>query len=194
MKDRTLDQQCTVTRPAVSNIAGGLAVELLVSLLQHPQQSMCPAYISMSNHNVHNQIKSIPEGILGIVPHSIRGSVNNFEQILPATERFEHCVACSKVRFFHLENVNQKKMSKIFFSKKKMFFLQKIIDQYRTRGYEFLFEVFSSSECLEELSGISELLSAQHGEVQMISQCSYYIFVRFALYSYDLFPTDFGVR
>lgn len=75
-----------------------------------------------------------------------------------------------------------------------MFFLQKIIDQYRTRGYEFLFEVFSSSKCLEDLSGISELLSAQHGEVQMISQCSYYIFVRFALYSHDLFPTDFGVR
>lgn len=42
---------------------------------------------------------------------------------------------------------------------------QKIINEYRTRGHDFLFQVFESSKCLEELSGISDMLNSQQGEV-----------------------------
>ncbi len=43
MKDRTLDQMCTVTKPGLSFISSAYAAELFVSLLHHPLKHHAPA-------------------------------------------------------------------------------------------------------------------------------------------------------
>lgn len=88
-RDRTLDQQCTVSRPGLAPIASALAVELLVALLHHPQRHNAPAVTSQDLHQR-------PDHPLGILPHSIRGFLTHYTTILPANGAFPHCAACSE--------------------------------------------------------------------------------------------------
>lgn len=92
-RDRTLDQQCTVTRPGVSLMAGAVAVELLVSVLQHPKGTDAPSETSSKDENLAKE----SECSLGLVPHQIRGFLASFQQILPAGQAFDKCTACSRI-------------------------------------------------------------------------------------------------
>lgn len=131
LKERTLDQQCTVTRPAVSNIASSLAVELTVSLLQHELRDSVPAYYSVSN-TPHVQ-GEIPEEMLGIIPHSIRGNIGVFTYLITASENFTECIACS----------------------------QNILEKFRKEENELIFNVLESSKFLEDVAGISHLMNLE---------------------------------
>ncbi|KAG9483645.1 hypothetical protein GDO78_009523, partial [Eleutherodactylus coqui] len=87
-RDRTLDQQCTVSRPGLSMIAGALAVELMVSILQHPEGGYAVASSSDDRMNE-------PPTSLGLVPHQIRGFLSRFDNVLPVSLAFDKCTACS---------------------------------------------------------------------------------------------------
>ena len=122
-RDRTLDQQCTVSRPGLSMIGAALVVELLISVLQHPQGGLAPA-----NSNSDQDDTETPSP-LGLVPHQIRGFLSRYQNVLPASERFDKCTACSDT----------------------------VISSYRTDGFEFLLKAFNTSSYLEDLTGLSKL-------------------------------------
>ncbi|CAH2267274.1 jg14741 [Pararge aegeria aegeria] len=137
-KDRTLDQQCTVTRPGVAAIAGALAVELLASLLQHKLGVRAPAPYNISDEMIDPEF----EGVLGPVPHSIRGFLHSYQTVVPTYRKFKQCIACSEV----------------------------VIDNYRKEGINFLLNVFNSGTYLEEVTGLTELqLTAEMSEVLTFS-------------------------
>lgn len=85
-----MDQQCTVTRPGVSAIAGALAVELLVALLHHPQKGMAPCELSEGSQTSENSL-------LSLLPHQIRGSLSTFQNAMLFGVAYEQCTACSQV-------------------------------------------------------------------------------------------------
>ncbi|KAK3206935.1 hypothetical protein Dsin_020981 [Dipteronia sinensis] len=86
--NRTLDQQCTVTRPGLAPIASSLSVELLVGVLHHPQS----IYAAAEFANTSNGGSS--EQPLGILPHQIRGSISQFSQMTLVGHSSISCTAC----------------------------------------------------------------------------------------------------
>ncbi|XP_073037396.1 ubiquitin-like modifier-activating enzyme atg7 [Primulina eburnea] len=87
--NRTLDQQCTVTRPGLAPIASSLAVEILVGILHHPYGMLAKAeFADSTDAGSTNQP-------LGILPHQIRGSLSQFSQMTLVGHASTSCTACS---------------------------------------------------------------------------------------------------
>ncbi|AMD21182.1 HEL098Cp [Eremothecium sinecaudum] len=81
LTDRTLDEMCTVTRPGVALMASAQAVELAVSVLQHPEK----------NNSAPNATS-----ILGEVPHQIRGFLSKHNLVKLHTPAYKHCAGCNR--------------------------------------------------------------------------------------------------
>ncbi|KAJ7968694.1 ubiquitin-like modifier-activating enzyme atg7 [Quillaja saponaria] len=85
--NRTLDQQCTVTRPGLAPIASALAVELLVGILHHPDGILAEV-------DVNSSTAGSSEQPLGVLPHQIRGSLSQFSQMTLVGHSSNSCTAC----------------------------------------------------------------------------------------------------
>ena len=75
MRDRTLDQQGTVTRPGLAPIASAMGVEMMVALL-------------------HRNSKD--SSALGQIPHMIRGDLGDWSVANIKTPSFNCCTGCSE--------------------------------------------------------------------------------------------------
>lgn len=84
MKDRTLDMQCTVTRPGLSFLSSAYASELLVNLIH-----TTPAEFAKETRDT-----TLNSAEFGLVPQHVRGSASGFNVELMSSESYEHCLGC----------------------------------------------------------------------------------------------------
>jgi len=87
LRDMTLDQQCTVSRPALCTIASAIVVELLVSILNAPEKQAVGA---------SEVIEKCGRSCLGVIPQQIRGSLGDWSTNCLFGQEYKNCVACSK--------------------------------------------------------------------------------------------------
>lgn len=90
-------------------------------------RNRAPAYYQISQDISSFDLPN--ECILGILPHSIRGFLSTFSHVLPATERYQQCIACSN----------------------------SVLEAYKTIGFDFLLKVFESCKYLEDITGLTIL-------------------------------------
>jgi ubiquitin-like modifier-activating enzyme ATG7 len=135
MRNRTLDQQCTVTRPGLAQIASSMAVELMVSLLHHSKRHYAPAP-ARSNSNFTPTLCDDDEKTspLGLMPHQIRGSLVSYTMMTPTIPAFSCCTGCSP----------------------------KIVEAYEVDKLELMVQVSQTQDgtMLENISGMSEFKEA----------------------------------
>lgn len=103
---------CTVTRPGLASIAASTAVELAVSLLQHPDgYGSWRIYIFCWDSNPFPRVHapappiqtrsetpdpSTPGSVLGLVPHQLRGFLAQFRSIPIVGAAYDRCTGCSE--------------------------------------------------------------------------------------------------
>lgn len=94
--NRTLDQQCTVTRPGLAPLASSMAVELCVSLLHHSDRQNAPAPPSTAASSSFSPTVQASEATspLGVMPHQIRGSIVSYTMMTPTVPAFDCCTGC----------------------------------------------------------------------------------------------------
>ncbi|VDC02149.1 unnamed protein product [Peniophora sp. CBMAI 1063] len=125
LSDRTLDQMCTVTRPGLAALASASAVELLVSLLQHPLGQHAPpppANAAIEPGEEHN-------GVLGLVPHQLRGYLAQFRTLPVVGAAYSRCTACSET----------------------------VLHAYEREGFSMLRRAFDEPGYLEQLTGLDKM-------------------------------------
>lgn len=140
LTDRTLDQMCTVTRPGLAPIAGATAVEMMASVLQHPQgigvlaeiadkSASLPSKDANQDTTNSSDHPKISESVLGVVPHQIRGFLSKFENLKLVGPAYDKCTGCSEA----------------------------VIHEYETLKFDMLIKAFNEPKYLENLTGLSKL-------------------------------------
>lgn len=131
LKDATLDQQCTVTRPGVAYFASAALVEICVSMLQSPMlgRAKPPGGLMGARKKGGVVEEAEARNVLGVVPHQLRGFLSNFTTMCIQGPAYSSCSACSP----------------------------RILEEYRREGFDFVKKALNERGYVEELSGLAEV-------------------------------------
>ncbi|PPQ82174.1 hypothetical protein CVT26_008804 [Gymnopilus dilepis] len=140
LTDRTLDQMCTVTRPGLAPIAAATAVELLASLLQHPEGLFAPAPPPTTNQTSTSESQDGLNSVLGTVPHQLRGFLNQFRTMPLVGAAYDKCTGCSET----------------------------VLKAYETEGFPMLLKAFNDAKYLETLTGLDKLYDEGEGLLESV--------------------------
>src|ERR1700722_4072589 len=121
---------CTVTRPGLAAIAASTAVELLVSLLQHPDGyvARCKCRSSWFTYcyflSAISVLASAPPvqtgrghdgpdrdssgSVLGLVPHQLRGFLAEFRAMPIVGAAYHRCTGCSETVREHSQRMRMR--------------------------------------------------------------------------------------
>ncbi|KIJ16262.1 hypothetical protein PAXINDRAFT_168437 [Paxillus involutus ATCC 200175] len=138
LTDRTLDQMCTVTRPGLASIASSTAVELLVSVLQHPEGLYCPPPPPQKDGTHADPSES--GSVLGLVPHQLRGFLAQFRNLLVTGAAYDKCTGCSET----------------------------VLKAYEEQGFPMLLRAFNETGYLEALTGLDKLYDEGNAALESV--------------------------
>jgi ubiquitin-like modifier-activating enzyme ATG7 len=144
-RDRTLDQQCTVTRPGLAPIAASMATELMVAMFHHPLGNCAPAPEKKDINTTYNPVddgSSASSTALGLLPHQIRGTVVTYSMMTPTVPAFPACSACSDL----------------------------VVNEYKRNGFEFVKCVCCDMDG-KYLEGISGLTKFREDAANKMDEC-----------------------
>jgi len=146
-RDRTLDQQCTVTRPGLAPIAASMATELCVAMFHHSLGHCAPPPEAKRDGTAGayapaDDGTSPSSSALGLMPHQIRGTIVTYMMMTPSVPAFPSCTACA----------------------------DSVVEEYKRGGFEFVKCVCCDADG-KYLENVSGLTSFREEAAKKLDEC-----------------------
>lgn len=166
---------CTVTRPGLAGIAAATSVELLVSLIQHPDGYEIHYYPPIRrliflrihapapppNQEIQNMQSYAESGgsVLGQVPHQLRGFLAQFRNLPLVGAAYDRCTGCSETVSYLIS------LSRCYLA---ILITPQVLQAYEMDGFEMLLKAFNDQKFLEKLTGLDKLFDEGEAALESV--------------------------